>query len=259
MERRESRPAMTIRAGPAGINRIARRSIPDSLRARARAWRWRAESLIRKMTGKSIPWKSAWHAIGDSHAKYIFSGARGFQVHYLGPVTMHRVARDGRNFLRLQDFNVHDRDILIWCLGEIDVRCHIVKQAPLQTAAINVIAGKLAGSFLESVAEIQRDARQLGTIVLAVIPPTDNVYDREYPMVGSLKERIEARNALNDALREGCAARGFHFLDPYASFMDPAGALKEGMSDGNVHCGSAFASLIVDQVRQSALALRNTV
>ncbi len=235
---------MTPISEPVETNHNAAKAILDSLRSLFRTLRW----FLRRTAGRFIPISPSLHVIGDSHVKFIFRSTPGIKVHYLGPVTMHRVARDGRGFLRLRDLDVHDRDVVVWCLGEIDVRCHILHQVRLQNSTTESIVRKLAETFLLSVAAIQRDADAPQTIVLAVIPPTDQVNNRDFPLVGSLKERIEARTLLNKALEENCSARGFHFLDPFPPFTDPIGALKESMSDGNVHCGPAFASIVVDQV-----------
>jgi hypothetical protein len=239
---------MTPISEPVNTNRNAAKRFRISLRDPFRALRWGLVSVLRKVAGRFIPLQPSLHVIGDSHAKFIFRNTAGIKVHYLGPVTMHRVARDGRDFLRLRDLKVHDRDVVVWCLGEIDVRCHILHQSRLQNSATESIVRKLAETYLLSIAAIQRDAHDLHTVVLAVIPPTDQVNNEEFPRVGSLEERIEARQLLNEALRENCAARSFHFLDPFSPFTDPIGALKENMSDGNVHCGPAYAPIIVDQV-----------
>jgi hypothetical protein len=214
--------------------------------------RWQIEAQIRRMAGRFFPLKPAMHVVGDSHAKFNFRDAGEFIVHYLGPVTMHRVGRDGRSLVRAVDLHVHDGDTVVWCLGEIDVRCHIVRQAERQNETVRGIVGRLAESFLHSVQDIQRDASGLQTIVLAVIPPTDQVTNEEFPTVGSLPERIKVRNLLNEALRRGCLSLGFRFLDPFPRFADSTGALKADMSDGNVHCGPAYASIITDQVRRFA-------
>jgi hypothetical protein len=224
--------------------------MPASLARTLRALRWNAAAFFQKTSERFLPRRPSLHAVGDSHAKFMFGHAPGFHLHRLGPVTMHRLARDGREFLRLHDLGIHDRDGVVWCLGEIDVRCHIVRQAQLRTCGTRQVAAELAEGFLRSVAEIQRDAAGLRTIILAVIPPTDQVRNDEYPTVGTLQERVEARMLLNDALRSGCRARGFRFLDPFDAFTDSSGALKESMSDGNVHCGPEFAHLVVDQVRR---------
>jgi hypothetical protein len=68
------------------------------------------------------------HAIGDSHVKLNFGGDPRIVVHHLGPVTMRAVSKDGRNNISLKELGIVDGDSVIWCFGEIDVRCHIIRQ-----------------------------------------------------------------------------------------------------------------------------------
>jgi hypothetical protein len=163
---------------------------------------------------------------------------------------MHRIARDGRNAFRMQDRNIHDGDTVVWCFGEIDVRCHVIRQARLQNTSVDAIVAGSAQTYLRSVDEITREAGRCNTILLAVIPPTNQANNPDFPTVGSLVERIRARVLLNEALEREGAARGFQFLNPYSEFMDPRGALKESMPDSNIHCGPASASIVADQLLQ---------
>ncbi|MBN1440396.1 MAG: SGNH/GDSL hydrolase family protein [Anaerolineales bacterium] len=222
---------------------------------RIRAWCWRAASLVHR----SFPRRPAVHAVGDSHAKFIFRGAPDIRLHHLGPVTMHRIARDGRAALLLSDLGVHDRDIVIWCLGEIDVRCHLVPQARRQGVTVASLAASLAGGFLRSVSEIQKDARALRTVILSVIPPTDQAPNPAFPIAGTLAERVEARRILNRSLAEQCSAFDFHFLDPFDPFADPEGALRRSMSDGNVHVGPSHADRVLEPVRDLCSPWRETL
>jgi lysophospholipase L1-like esterase len=213
-----------------------------------RRLRWYTETILRRSMGWIFRLRPSLHVVGDSHAKFLFGGTPVFRLHYLGPVTMHRIARDGRSALLLSDLRIHDRDVVVWCLGEIDIRCHVIPQADRQNASVESIVRSLAERYLQSIAAIQRDAHGLRTVVLSVIPPTNQANNEEYPIAGSLTARIAARRLLNRALEEGCRVRGFLFLDPFESFENTEGALREDMSDGNVHCGPTCAPIVVRRV-----------
>ena len=110
------------------------------------------------------------HAIGDSHAKLNFGGDPRFVVHHLGPVTMHAVGRDGRNNISPKELGVVSGDTVIWCFGEIDIRCHIIRQRDLLNENISSIVDLLAMRYINSIIDIQHGL-EVKTIVLAVIPP----------------------------------------------------------------------------------------
>ena len=187
------------------------------------------------------------HAIGDSHVKLNFGGDPRIVVHHLGPVTMRAVSRDGRNNISPKELGVEDGDAVIWCFGEIDVRCHLIRQRDMLNEHISTIVDLLAMGYINSILDIQH-GMEVKTVVLGVIPPTDLTNDMNYPRVGALYERVWARNTLNKSLENYCILRDFIYLDPYKEFTDGAGALISNMSDGQVHVGNAYAHLVVEEV-----------
>jgi hypothetical protein len=210
--------------------------------------RWWSQAGIRILGSALGGNKPALFVVGDSHAKFNFGADPRFRVRYLGPVTIHRVARDGRKALSLKDMGVFRGDVVVWCLGEIDVRSHLVRQRDRQRVPVETIADSLARDYLRSVAAIQSEIGDLKTVVLSVIPSTDQGENESFPKIGSLEERIDARILLNRALEKYCRPHGFTYLDPYGPLEDSSGALNAEMSDGNVHCGPAYASLVVEKV-----------
>jgi hypothetical protein len=68
-----------------------------------------------------------------------------------------------------------------------------------------------------------------------VTPPTDIIFNPEYPYNGTINERIELTKKLNERLRYYCNAFGMEFLDVYDSYSNKEGSLKKEMGDGNVH------------------------
>jgi hypothetical protein len=71
------------------------------------------------------------HVFGDSHVSE-FSNIPGCLLHYVGPITMHRIGRDGLNFLDMTSYGVQENEVAIFVFGEIDCRCHIGKQRDKQ-------------------------------------------------------------------------------------------------------------------------------
>jgi hypothetical protein len=48
-------------------------------------------------------------------------------IHHLGVVLCYSIGIGGLNRINIKNFNVEDRDIVIFSFGEIDCRCHIKK------------------------------------------------------------------------------------------------------------------------------------
>lgn len=64
------------------------------------------------------------HTIGDSHSYF---GWTGIVSHKLGPLLCYTFGKETLNRCDIQKFNIKDDDTVIFCLGEIDCRCHIHK------------------------------------------------------------------------------------------------------------------------------------
>ena len=64
------------------------------------------------------------HTIGDSHSG---NGWTGIIQHHLGPVLCYSFGKEKLNRCDIRNFNIKDGDTIVFCLGEIDCRCHIHK------------------------------------------------------------------------------------------------------------------------------------
>ena len=184
------------------------------------------------------------HTIGDSHAKLNFNDAR-FTIHHLGPLTMYRVGIDGEWIISLKELGIKDLDWIVWNFGEIDVRNHIIKQRDGQNTTVEKIIAPLADNYIQTIFNL---ARNNSNMILAVIPPTDNVGDKTLPKTGELYERVHARNKLNTALYKYADQWGLVYCDPWEPFTEQDGSLRKDMSDGGVHVGINYAHMVVENV-----------
>jgi len=190
----------------------------------------------------------ALHIFGDSHANYLFGRARGAKVHWLRGRTMHRIGRDGVDFL---ESHVGSGDTVLCVFGEVDVRCHIVRLASERHGDIESIARDLARRYIDAVhnASIRLPASRFA--VMGVVPPIDPMKaNAALPVVGSLAERIRAREALNGALDEYSASRVTYVPVPNA-YEEPDGSLQRHLSDGHAHIAMDCAGPACELVEQT--------
>ncbi len=184
--------------------------LPEWIRRPLRLLRWRVRAEFRALDAALGRAKPAIYAIGDSHAKYDFAADPHIRVCHLGPVTMYRIARDGRKAVSLKELGVVRGDIAMWCLGAIDVSNHLIKQRDVQGIPVEQIINSLARKYVQSIATIQEEVGDVTVVILAVIPPTDQGERTEIPIAGSLEERVNARTLLNAALKRCSLERGIH-------------------------------------------------
>lgn len=208
----------------------------------------------------SIQWLSpkTIHVFGDSHASFCFRsistlavlpvsiGSKNLvlplEIYWLGPITMHRVGRDGLSFLDLRNYFIQEKDVVVFVFGEIDVRCHIGKQRDTKNRDLAEIIETLATNYINTILQNQKLFSSLTCIVCSVTPPIDG-YGRnnpEYPFYGQLSDRVAITCELNKKIQQLCQKHNLLFLDFYDLYTDHQGALNLKFADPTVHIDSIF-------------------
>ena len=116
---------------------------------------------------------------------------------------------------------------------------------------VAAVAGDLVTRFLDAI-DRRRHGRRV--IVAAVVPPSETGHrggDARYADWGTAEDRVAIGRLLNEALRSGCAARGFGFVDSNADYADERGLLRAELSDGDVHIGRHAAGPALDALEKA--------
>lgn len=214
--------------------------------------------------------QSTVHVFGDSHAYYCFSNAQvpgnmqeqslfcfntneqsaciDFFIHYLGPVTMHRVGRDGFGILNINRF-VQEDDTVVFVFGEIDVRCHIGKQRDEYERCLGEVISTLVNKYMATISQNVKQYARLKVVILGSTPPCDiDPALISLPVHGSLHDRAYINNALCDELARASKERGYYFLDIRPNFSNHDGSLAFELSDGSVHVGLPYNRIIKEKL-----------
>ena len=176
------------------------------------------------------------HTIGDSHS---FNGWTGIIYHHLGPVLCYSFGKEKLNRCDIRKFDIKDGDTIVFCLGEIDCRCHIHKHIT-ETAAYQDIINNIIDNYFEAI-ELNITISQIklkNVCVYNVVPPiqTYNTQENpEYPFLGTDEERKEYSLYFNKKLKEKCIQKKYIFFDVYNSYIDENGFLRKDLSDDTVH------------------------
>jgi len=176
------------------------------------------------------------HTIGDSHAE---NGWIGIIKHHLGPVLCYSFGKEKINRCDIRNFNIKDKDTIIFCLGEIDCRCHINKHIS-DTITYQDIINNIVDNYFDAI-ELNVSISQIklkNICVYNVVPPIqkyNTIENPEYPYLGSDEERKQYVLYFNEKLKEKCIEKKYIFFDIYNNYTDEKGFLKKDLSDGNVH------------------------
>jgi hypothetical protein len=176
------------------------------------------------------------HTIGDSHS---YNGWSGIINHHLGPVLCYSFGKEKLNRCDIRKLNIHDGDTIIFCLGEIDCRCHIHKHIT-DTTTYQYIINNIVNNYFEAI-ELNVSISQIklkNVCVYNVVPPIQKYNTLEnpnYPYLGTDEERKKYVLYFNKKLQEKCIEKEYIFFDVYNDYIDENGFLRKELSDGNVH------------------------
>jgi hypothetical protein len=234
------------------------------------AFDWERPVDLNLLLGAAID-EPVLHVIGDSHGYNCFTptaaiGCRAnvlvrakdvshthvpyaYQfTHHLGSRTMHFAGRPGALVTEATRCGVKAGDAVVWVFGEIDVRCHIVRQQAEHGRTSDDVIAKLATDYIDGILEVQRVLELARSVVFAPIPPLDNpgYTSEDFPVFGSIAERIEASRQLRATLSTLCDRHGILLLDVSAHYESARGDLRWELSDHFCHIGSGSQAPAVE-------------
>jgi hypothetical protein len=172
------------------------------------------------------------HTIGDSHSHHGFENIQKMR-HNLGPLLCYNFP----NRFNIKDYpDIKEGDTVIFCLGEIDCRCHVAKHINNERDYKSVISD-IVNNYMIAIKE---NTTGLRVGVYNVVPPvrkTDTWNNESYPFLGTDEDRKSYVLYFNQMLRERCKEYNFLFVDIYNKYVDKDGYLDRKLSDGTVHIG----------------------
>ena len=181
------------------------------------------------------------HTIGDSHS---FNGWSGIIQHHLGAVLCYSFGKEKLNRCDIRNFNIKDGDTIVFCLGEIDCRCHIHKHIT-ETTTYQDIINNIVDNYFEAI-ELNVSISQIklkNVCVYNVVPPIqkyNTCENPEYPYLGTDEERKQYSLFFNEKIKEKCLEKNYIFFDIYNNYIDENGFLRKDLSDGKVHIGNGI-------------------
>lgn len=183
------------------------------------------------------------HTFGDSHAihyggwdKINISGLTIIMNHLPGKL-MYSFGRDRMSVV--SSFNVVDDDMVCFCFGEIDCRCHINKFEPNWKKTIDDVVE----NYFINICDNVKLYKNLQVLVFNVVPPLERE-SPEYlwiekgnglPSLGTDVDRKKYTLYMNEKISENCVKYNYIFFNVYEKYINEKDYLREDLSDGNCH------------------------
>ena len=159
--------------------------------------------------------------------------------HHLSALLCYSFGKEKLNRCDIRNFNIKDGDTIVFCLGEIDCRCHIHKHIT-ETTTYQDIINNIVDNYFEAI-ELNVSISQIklkNVCVYNVVPPIQKYNtpeNPEYPYLGTDEERKQYTLYFNEKIKEKCIEKKYIFFDIYNNYIDENGYLRKDLSDGNVH------------------------
>ena len=195
------------------------------------------------------------HTIGDSHSLFGWRDMKNVVTHHLGPILCYSFGRDNLKRLDIRNFELNDGDCIVFCMGEIDCRCHVHKHVNPQRP-YTIIIDEIVDKYMNAInMNVQSCIVKLKAVcVFNVVPPVqrkNTPENREYPYLGSDEERKKYVLYFNTCLQEKCKENNFTYIDVYDFYTDNNGFMNKKYSDGKVHIQNPY--YITEFVNESVL------
>lgn len=181
------------------------------------------------------------HTYGDSHAVH-YGGWDKINIdnliiktNHLAGKLMYSFGRDRMNVLS----GLHLGDMVCFCFGEIDCRCHINKYEPNWKESIDNV---VENYFINIKQNVDRFI-DLKVLVFNVVPPLERELPENLwieagnglPSLGTDEDRKKYTLYMNLKLKEYCDKYKYTFFDVYDKYVNEKGFLKVELSDNNCH------------------------
>lgn len=182
------------------------------------------------------------HVFGDSHASDKISGwkdCKDIKSYHLGPILCHSFGKEKLKRLDISKYNIKDGDIVLFCFGEIDCRCHVHKHITINITYQDIIKD-LISNYIKAIKDNIKicKAKLSKVCVYNVVPPVrkDTIKQhKRYPHLGTDEERKNYVLYFNKVLKEECEKNNFIYFDIYDKYIDDEYYLNNELSDGSVH------------------------
>jgi hypothetical protein len=179
------------------------------------------------------------HTVGDSHSIFGWKDINGCETHHLGPILCYSFGRDKLKRFDIRNLAINHGDSIVFCMGEIDCRCHIHKHVtPLRP--YTTIIEEIVYEYMNAIKlSVQNCVVELKAVcIFNVVPPVkkhETVENPIFPYLGSDQDRKMYVLYFNACLQKKCKENDFTYIDVYKSYTDKDGFLNKQYSDGVVH------------------------
>ena len=176
--------------------------------------------------------------IGDSHSCNGWN--EKVSIIHIGPSLCYgfnrKILEYNNNILLKTPIN--NEDVLIFCFGEIDCRCHIHKHITPEKPYTTII-DELTDNYIKAIKKfIEINNINPKISIYNIVPPVSSEIGYKYtdlPLLGTNEERTQYVLYFNKKIKDKCFENNYIFFDIYDKYTDENGFLNRDFADDTVH------------------------
>jgi len=183
------------------------------------------------------------YTIGDSHSYHGFQKIYNERYH-LGSLLCYTFGKEKFNRFNITNYKeIKEGDVVIFCLGEIDCRCHIHKHITEENTYKNII-DNIVHNYLETI-KLNENllSFKIKICIYNIVPAVkkDSIKNKDvreneqFPFLGGDEERRTYVLYFNKKLKEKCKEYNYLFIDTHDKYINEDGYLNHKYSDGLIH------------------------
>lgn len=217
------------------------------------------------------------YVLGDSHTNF-FSGEEFirfikyknginkvyplincFKPYHLGSTLAYNIANPNSSTQGLKRVNwllknkIPKESILILCFGEIDIRCHVIKQSKVQNKTTEEIIDNIINNYAKFIKYLQEKDYKIITWAPIASPKDIWTDNPDYPKIGTEDERNYATKIFNEKLEQLSKEHNFINCSIFPKIIDKDNKTIEKYIADECHLSQKALPLMVEEFSNKGL------
>ena len=208
--------------------------------------------------------------IGDSHSS-VFSGKEKiitrwpgkeynlfskFKPIRIGPATAYNLQSKVALLNEILNKTFYkQKDYVLFCFGEVDIRAHLLNQSTLQEKKVDEIVLECVTRYIDAI-KFVNPKRKIQKAVFAPIASWSDEKPYDGPSYGSNLVRNDITRIFNNSLEKMCNQNNIKFISIFEDMLHQDGTTNSNFLDdwgSGIHLNQTAMPIIIDRLKSNSI------
>ena len=179
-----------------------------------------------------------------------------FKTYRLGPYTAYQLINKERQVNKIINMNssniLKDRDVILFCFGEIDIRVHLITQMKKQGLSPIEVVNKCLNRYMQALEIFKKQGFDIAIWGPIASSPLQNGCN-EFPVIGSCIDRNSITMTFNEELKKLCKKNNYKYVSIFKEMLLESGETNEEYLMDDFHLSQTSMSLIIKELKKKKL------